>query len=59
MTVAAGRFAGWFDDFFASLAGVFGRVEPRRMAMSYVKALIAPGEGKNGGQIAEHVGHAT
>ncbi len=51
--------AGWFDDFFASLAGVFGRVEPRRMAMAYVKALIAPVERKNGWQIAEHVGHPS
>ncbi|WP_455678662.1 transposase [Streptomyces bottropensis] len=51
--------AGWFDDFFASLAGVFGRVEPRRMAMAYVKALVAPVERKNGWQIAEHVGHPS
>ena len=51
--------AGWFDDFFASLAGVFGRVEPRRMAMAYVKALVAPVERKNGWQIAEHVGHSS
>lgn len=51
--------AGWFDDFFASLAGVFGRVEPRRMAMAYVKALVVPVERKNGWQIAEHVGHPS
>lgn len=47
-----------FDDFLAGLAGVFGRVEPRRMVMAYLKALIAPVERKNGWQIAEHVGHA-
>ncbi|WAX82157.1 hypothetical protein [Streptomyces sp. KMM 9044] len=40
--------AGWFDDFFAGLAGVFGRVEPRLMAMAYRKALVAPVERKNG-----------
>jgi SRSO17 transposase len=51
--------AGWFDDFFAVLAGVFGRVEPRRMAMTYLKALVAPVERKNGWQIAEHAGHTT
>lgn len=51
--------SGWFEDFFDSLAGVFGRVDRRRMAMAYLKALIAPVERKNGWQIAEHAGHAT
>ncbi|MEU2835437.1 transposase [Streptomyces lavendulae] len=51
--------SGWFEEFFASMAWVFGRVDRRRTAMAYLKALIAPVERKNGWQIAEHVGHAT
>ncbi|MEU2835259.1 IS701 family transposase [Streptomyces lavendulae] len=51
--------SGWFVEFFASLAGVFGRVDRRRTAMAYLKALLAPVERKNGWQIAEHAGHTT
>ncbi|MEN3586729.1 IS701 family transposase [Streptomyces sp. ZYX-F-203] len=51
--------SGWFEEFFASLAWVFGRADRRRTAMAYLQALIAPVERKNGWQIAEHVGHAT
>ncbi|WP_369198964.1 hypothetical protein [Streptomyces djakartensis] len=51
--------SGWFEEFFASLAGVFGSVERRGLAMAYLKALIAPVERKNGWQIAEHIGYAT
>jgi SRSO17 transposase len=49
----------WFEEFFASLAGVFGRVDRRRLAMACLKALIAPVERKNGWQIAEYAGHAS
>ncbi|MCX5233535.1 transposase [Streptomyces sp. NBC_00233] len=51
--------SGWFEEFFASMAWVFGRVDRRRTAMAYLKALIAPVERKNGWQIAEYAGHAT
>ncbi|MFC8016365.1 MULTISPECIES: IS701 family transposase [Streptomyces] len=51
--------SGWFEEFFASMARVFGRVDRRRTAVAYLKALIAPIERKNGWQIAEHVGHAS
>ncbi|MFE9934304.1 IS701 family transposase [Streptomyces sp. NPDC005533] len=51
--------SGWFEEFFASVAWVFGRVDRRRTAVAYLKALIAPVERKNGWQIAEYAGHAT
>ncbi|MEU8523948.1 transposase [Streptomyces sp. NPDC048577] len=56
---AVQTWSGWFEDFFAGLAWVFGRADRRRTAMAYLKALIAPVERKNGWQIAEYVGHAT
>ena len=40
--------SGWFEEFFASMAWVFGRVDRRRTAMAYLQALIAPVERKNG-----------
>ncbi|MDO0930384.1 hypothetical protein QQY66_01225 [Streptomyces sp. DG2A-72] len=55
--VSAGSACGDAVSLFQPRAGE--RVEPRRMAMAYVKALVAPVERKNGGQIAEHVGHPS
>src|ERR671937_1016780 len=37
----------------------FGRVEPRRRALAYVRGLLAPLERKNGWQLAEAAGDAT
>lgn len=51
--------SGWFEEFFASPAWVFGQAERRRTAMAYLKALLAPVERRNGWQIGEYVGHAT
>ncbi|MET8329975.1 IS701 family transposase [Streptomyces sp. NPDC005181] len=53
------RWDGCFEDFFALLAGLWCRVEPRLTARSYVKALLGPVERKNTWQIAAHLGHAT
>ncbi|MFF3404590.1 hypothetical protein ACFYW6_40400 [Streptomyces sp. NPDC002659] len=38
----------WFEDFFARIAGLFGRVEPRLTARAYLKALLGTVERKNG-----------
>jgi SRSO17 transposase len=48
--------AEWFEDFFASLASLFCRVEPRRTARAYVKALLGPVERKNSWQISAYLG---
>lgn len=41
------------------MAGLFGRVELRRRAKSYLVGLLAPVERKNGWQLAEAAGDAT
>jgi SRSO17 transposase len=49
----------WADDFaafHARFASLFGRSEPRRQAMKYVRALLTPISRKNGWQIAEALG---
>src|SRR5262245_2809009 len=43
----------------ARIAGRFGRVEPRRRAVAYVRGLCSRVERKNGWQLAEQVGDAT
>ncbi|MGW2207703.1 hypothetical protein [Streptomyces sp. NPDC001774] len=53
------RWAGWFEDFFAGLAGLFCRVEPRRVARAYLKGLLGPVERKNSWQIAAYAGYVT
>lgn len=37
----------------ARIAGRFGRVEPRRRVLDYLKGLVSPIERKNGWQLAE------
>jgi len=37
----------------------FGRVEPRRRALAYLRGLLAPLERKNGWQLAEAAGDRT
>jgi SRSO17 transposase len=44
------------EDLFASFAGRFSRVEPRRYAQAYVRGLLAPLERKNGWTLAEASG---
>jgi SRSO17 transposase len=54
--------AGWardLDDLVARLAPRFGRVEPRRRALAYLRGLLAPVERKNGWQLAEAAGDRT
>ena len=41
------------------IAGRFGRQEPRRRALAYLKGLLGSVERKNGWQLAEHAGDAT
>ncbi|MRH93559.1 IS701 family transposase [Nocardia sp. SYP-A9097] len=45
-----------FDEVFARVADVFGRVEPRRWARSYLTGLLAPVERKNSWQLADAAG---
>src|SRR5436190_6760269 len=48
--------AGWargLDEVMARLAPRFGRVEPRRRALAYLRGLLAPVGRKNGWQLAE------
>jgi SRSO17 transposase len=51
--------AGELDRLGARLAPRFGRVEPRRRALAYLRGLLAPVERKNGWQLAEAVGDTT
>ena len=53
---------GWargLDELAARLAPRFGRAEPRRRALAYLRGLLAPVERKNGWQLAEAAGDAT
>jgi SRSO17 transposase len=47
------------DQLHSRLRSRFARAEPRRRALSYLKALLGPAHRKNGWQIAEQVGEAT
>src|SRR4051812_49015429 len=53
---------GWaraLDELMGRLAPRFGRVEPRRRALAYLRGLLAPVKRKNGWQLAEAAGDAT
>src|SRR5881227_1256284 len=53
---------GWargLDEVMARLAPRFGRAEPRRRALAYLRGLLAPVERKNGWQLAEAAGDRT
>ena len=61
MTTAS-EIEGWalgLDAVSDRLAPRFGRAEPRRRALSYLRGLLAPVERKNGWQLAEAAGDAT
>jgi len=50
---------GWaraLDELMGRLGPRFGRVEPRRRALAYLRGLLAPVERKNGWQLAEAAG---
>jgi SRSO17 transposase len=54
--------AAWADELErvnARIAPRFGRVEPRRRALAYLRGLLAPIERKNGWQLAEAAGDHT
>ncbi|MCA1222723.1 IS701 family transposase, partial [Streptomyces sp. 8L] len=48
--------SGALDDFVARFAGRFGRVEPRRRMVSYLRGLLSGAERKNGWTPAEAAG---
>src|SRR4051794_36714516 len=53
---------GWargLDELADRLAPRFGRVEPRRRALAYLRGLLAPLGRKNGWQLAEAAGDRT
>jgi SRSO17 transposase len=57
-----GAAEGWtreLDALAARIAPRFGRAEPRRRALAYLRGLLAPLERKNGWQLAEAAGDAT
>jgi SRSO17 transposase len=56
---AVGTAEGWsreLDALAARIAPRFGRAEPRRRALAYLRGLLAPLERKNGWQLAEAAG---
>jgi SRSO17 transposase len=57
-----GTAEGWtreLDALAARIAPRFGRAEPRRRALAYLRGLLAPLGRKNGWQLAEAAGDAT
>ena len=53
---------GWargLDEVMARLAPRFGRVEPRRRLLAYLRGLLAPVGRKNGRQLAEAAGRSA
>src|SRR3712207_4797293 len=57
-----GTAEGWtreLDALAARIAPRFGRAEPRRRALAYLRGLLAPLERKNGWQLAEAAGDAA
>jgi SRSO17 transposase len=52
----AERWAQGLDEVMARIAPRFGRVEPRRRALAYLRGLLSPIERKNGWQLAEIAG---
>jgi SRSO17 transposase len=55
----AQRWARGLDELAGRLAPRFGRVEPRRRVLAYLRGLLAPVERKNGWQLAEAAGDRT
>lgn len=55
----AERWARGLDEVMERIGARFGRVEPRRRALAYVRGLLSPVERKNGWQLAEAAGDRT
>jgi SRSO17 transposase len=53
------RWAVELEQVGARIAPRFGRIEPRRRALAYLRGLLAPVARKNGWQLAEAAGDAT
>ena len=50
---------GLFEEVCERIEPVFGRLETRERAKSYIRGLLSPIERKNGWQLAEELGEAT
>src|SRR3954467_7053203 len=53
---------GWaaeLDEVMGRIAPRFGRAEPRRRALAYLRGLTSPVERKNGWQLAEQIGEGA
>lgn len=55
----AERWAQELEEVMDRIGARFGRVEPRRRALAYLRGLLAPVERKNGWQLAEAAGDRT
>ena len=53
------RWAKGIERVHGCIARRFGRPEPRKRALDYLKGLLSPVERKNGWQLAERAGDAT
>src|SRR3712207_1543181 len=53
------NWARGLEELAPQIAPRFGRAEPRRRALAYLRGLLAPLERKNGWQLAEAAGDAT
>jgi SRSO17 transposase len=53
------NWSGELEVLAARIAPRFGRAEPRRRALVYLRGLLAPVERENGWQLAEAAGDAT
>ena len=51
--------AAGLEAVHARIAGRFGRAEPRRRVLAYLRGLVGAVTRKNGWQLAEHAGEAT
>ena len=55
----AERWARGLDTVMERIGARFGRVEPRRRVLAYLRGLLSPVERKNGWQLAEVAGDRT
>lgn len=58
-TADAERWARGLDEVMDRIGARFGRVEPRRRVLAYLRGLLSPAERKNGWQLAEVAGDRT
>jgi len=56
---AVGEWGADLEAVHERIAGRFGRAEPRRRVLAYVRGLLSPVERKNGWQLAEQAGERT